>query len=85
MALSEERCLPASVRGPVECWALARLTAARYAAARIRFSYMARSAARSRTGLVGADILFCLGLDIAWGAGLDAGGASETTESVAIM
>ena len=29
-ALSEERCLPAWVRGPVECWELARLMAARF-------------------------------------------------------
>jgi hypothetical protein len=28
-AFCEERCLPASVRGPVECWELARLVAAR--------------------------------------------------------
>jgi hypothetical protein len=27
--LREERCLPAGVRGPVECWELARLISAR--------------------------------------------------------
>jgi hypothetical protein len=32
-ALSEERCLPAGVRGPVECWELARLISARWSGA----------------------------------------------------
>jgi hypothetical protein len=29
-AFREDRCLPAGVRGPVECWELARLVSARW-------------------------------------------------------
>jgi hypothetical protein len=29
IAFCDERCLPASVRGPVECWALERLISSR--------------------------------------------------------
>lgn len=46
---------------------------------------MARLAARSRTGVGSADMCSCLGLDIAWSAGLGEGRAREIAEGGAIL
>jgi len=55
-ALSDARCLPASVRGPVECWAFARLMTA-------------RSMVRSKAGTRSAD-MWSPQLGLNTGAGL---------------
>src|SRR5690349_16491685 len=66
-ALREERCLPASVRGPVDFWVFALLTAARWMA-RLMGS---GPAARSRPlgwgtplGVFESDMLFHLNSDL---------------------
>ena len=50
-ALRDERCLPAAVRGPVECWELARLMAARVSFG-LAHNGLASGAAKSAEGPV---------------------------------